>query len=117
MTLISSWHDIYSFIMVHDIYKLLDDGLEIKGIFVDISSAFDKVWHEGLLLKLNRNGMPGNLLKLLSVFFCCRKQRVVLNGQHSHWKSVNAGVVQSSILGQRTVWVCLIILWSLGLKS
>ena len=73
MTLISSWHDIYSFIMVHDIYKLLDDGLEIKGIFVDISSAFDKVWHEGLLLKLNRNGMPGNLLKLLSVFLLLSK--------------------------------------------
>ena len=43
MTFISSRHDIYSFITVHDIYKLFDDGLEIKAIFVDISSAFDKV--------------------------------------------------------------------------
>ena len=117
MTFISSWHDIYSFITVHDIYKLFDDGLEIKAIFVDISIAFDKVWHEGLLLKLNRNGMSGNLLKLLLGFFGCRKQRVVLNGQHSPWNSVNAGVVQSSILGRRTVWVCLTILWGLGLKS
>lgn len=99
MTLISSWHDIYSFIMVHDIYKLLDDGLEIKGIFVDISSAFDKVWHEGLLLKLNWNSISRKLLKLLRDFpkNDCWKQRVALNGQHSSWDNGNEGLPQGSI--------------------
>ena len=33
-------------------------------MFLDISNAFDKVWHEGLILKLSRNGISGNLLLL-----------------------------------------------------
>ena len=71
----------------------------MKGVFLDISKAFDKVWHEGLLLKLSLNGFSGNFLKLLGGFLYCCKQRVVLNGQNLSWENVNAGVSQGSILG------------------
>ena len=37
----------------HEIYKSFDEGLEVRGVFLDISKAFNKVWHEGLLLTLN----------------------------------------------------------------
>ena len=66
----------------------------MKGVFLDISKAFDKVWHKGLLLKLSPNGISGNLLKLLRDFLYCRKQRVVLNGQISYWENVNAWVLK-----------------------
>ena len=54
--------------ITHKIYNSFDEGLEVRNIFLDIYKAFDKVWHEGLLFKLSRNGISGNLLDLLSRF-------------------------------------------------
>ena len=80
----------------HKIYKSLDKGFEVRGVFLDISKAFNKIWHEGLLLKLNQNGISRNLLKLLCDILSCQKQRVVLNVQHSSWDNITTGVPQGS---------------------
>ena len=82
----------------HEIYKSFDDGYEVRGVFLDISRAFDKVWHNGLIYKLKQNGVRGDLFNLVIDFLDARKQRVVLNGQYSSWASVKAGVSQGSIL-------------------
>ena len=77
----------------------LDEGLEIRVIFFDISKAFDKVWHEGLLYKLSKAGIGGKLLSWFSNYFSNRYQRVFLPGAVSDFSSINAGVPQGSILG------------------
>ena len=51
-------------LITHDIHKSFDDGLKVKGVFFDISKAFDKVWHEGLTYKLKQNGISGELLNI-----------------------------------------------------
>ena len=66
---------------------------------MDISKAFNKIWHEGLLYKLESIGISGNLLNLFRSFLNDRYQRVVINGQHSDWAPILAGVPQGSILG------------------
>ena len=79
--------------------SIFDDGFEVRGVFLDISKAFEKVWHDRLIYKLKQNGVAGDLLDTLTNFLKERKQRVVLNGQYSTWTNVEAGVPQGSILG------------------
>ena len=54
---------------------------------------------KGLLYKLKQNGVPSSLLNVIADGLCKRKQRVVLNRQHSSWTNVEGGVPQGSILG------------------
>ena len=42
--------------------QTIDTGKEVRVVFCDISKAFDRVWHEGLLLKLKAAGISGNFL-------------------------------------------------------
>ena len=87
--------------ITYDIYKSFDanPSLEVRSIFLDMSKAFDRVWHEGLYFKLKRLGLSGKYYGLIKSFLRNRHQRVVLNGQSSKWSSINAGVPQGSILG------------------
>ena len=91
---------IYQLISItSDIFKNFEKHDETRALFLDISKAFDKVWHEGLIFKLKSNGISGNLLTFFENYLLNRKQRVVLNGTTSDWKTVSAGVPQGSVLG------------------
>ena len=63
----------------------------MRGVFLDISNAFDRVWHNSLLYKLKYMGINENLLKLVESFLSNRYQRVVLSGQASSWAEIRAG--------------------------
>ena len=36
--------------------------IDLKGVFPDISKAFDKVWHNGVIYKLKQNGAVGDFI-------------------------------------------------------
>ena len=77
---------------------LLLDQLRL-AVALDISKAFDRVWHAGLLHKLKSYGISGQIFGLISSFLSNRRLRVVLDGKSSQEYPVNAGVPQGSILG------------------
>ena len=85
--------------ITHEIYQSFDNDLEVRGVFLGIFEVFDKIWHEGLILKLSRNDISGNLWNLLKDFLKHQKQKVLLNGQNSSWKGITSGGPQGSILG------------------
>ena len=66
---------------------------------LDISKAFDRVWHAGLLHKLKSYGISGYIFGLVSFFLSNIHLQVVLDGKSSQEYPVNAGVPQGSILG------------------
>ena len=70
-----------------------------QAIALDISKAFDRVWHAGLLHKLKSYGISGQIFGLISSFLSNRQLQVVLDGKSSQEYPVNAGVPQGSILG------------------
>ena len=73
--------------IIHDIYKLFacNPPLEVREIFLDISKAFGRVWHDGLIYKIKSFGISDTPLKFIENFLSNRYQRVVLNGQSSEW--------------------------------
>ena len=84
-------------------------SLETRGVFLDLSKSFGKVWHDGLIFKLKSLGISGSLLKLFQNSLDTRFHRLLLNGQTSEWKPVKAGVPQGSILGPLFFWFILMI--------
>ena len=70
-----------------------------RAVALDISKAFDRAWHTGLLHKLKSYGISGQIFGLISSFLSNRRLRVILDGKSSQEYPVNAGVPQGSILG------------------
>ena len=66
--------------------------------FLDLESAFDSVWHEGLLYKLKQLEVPNYLLKWLYNYFEDRKIKVRLGASYSSERNLEAGVPQGAVL-------------------
>ena len=72
---------IYQLISItSDIYRSFEKHYETRALFLDISKAFDKVWHDGLIHKLKSNGISGNLSSFFENYLSQRHQRVTLSG-------------------------------------
>ena len=68
-------------------------------VFLDVSKAFDRVWHKGLIFKLKQNGIDGDLLGWISDYLSGRRQKVVIRNTSSSLMRAEAGVPQGSVLG------------------
>ena len=84
---------------LEEITKWIDEGSPVDIIYLDFQKAFDKVPHQGLLLKLKAHGIGDGVIDWIEQWLTDRRQRVVVDGEISNWKSVLCGVPQVSVLG------------------
>ena len=78
-----------------------------RAVALDISKAFNRVWHAGLLYKLRSYGISGQIFGLISFFLSNWWLQLVLVGKSSQEYPGNAGVPQSSILGPTLFLLCI----------
>ena len=69
------------------------------GVVLDISQAFDRVWHAGLLQKRKSYGISGQIFDLISSILSNRWLQVVLYGKSSQEYPINVGVPQGCVRG------------------
>ena len=84
--------------ITNDFGKALDSGKEVRVVFCDISQAFDRVWHKGLIYKLKQSDISGTLLKRFQNYLHGREHRVVINGSNSNWLPIRTGFLKVPFL-------------------
>ena len=84
---------------VYQLISLYHQLVQTCVIFCDISKAFDRVWHKGLVFKLKQNGIRGHLLDWIENYLSDRSQRVFIGTSYSRSERILAGVPQGSVLG------------------
>lgn len=87
---------------VHRIVNIINSDFEHKrycsAAFLDISQAFDKVWHQGLLYKLKKN-LPYHYYEIFKSYLEHRHFLVKQNDKQSGLFEIESGVPQGSVLG------------------
>ena len=84
------------------IAQKIEDGFQDKRhtltVWLDMEKAFDKVWKDGLRLKLRQCGVSGHMYQWISQFLTNRRARVHVNGAYSRKKVLKEGVPQGGVL-------------------
>ena len=77
----------------------LDEGGYAGALLTDLSKAFDCIFYDLLIAKLEAYGLGYKSLKFIYSYLTNRHQRVRINSKYSSWSTINCGVPQGSILG------------------
>ena len=68
-------------------------------VLLDVEKAFDSVWHDALIYKLQKIETPEYIIRIIRSYLTNRRMYITVNGVNSLLKHIKAGVPQGSILG------------------
>ena len=71
---------------------------KLYACFLDVQKAFDKIWHNGLFLKLYNRGIRSNLLRVIINLHSNMTSRVIYNGHYSSWFFILQGSRQGGVV-------------------
>ncbi|KAL0878611.1 hypothetical protein ABMA27_003690 [Loxostege sticticalis] len=95
--------------------EAIENHGEAIAVSLDISKAFDRVWHASLLSKLPAYGIPAGFCNWVADFLSERSIRVVIDGCSSELMAIDAGVPQGSVLSATLFLLHINDLLSLGI--
>ena len=85
-----------------DLSQEIEDAFQVQKVvfaaWIDLQKAFDKVWTDGLLVKLQRCGVAGNMLRWIRAYLHNRRARVTVNGHKGKKILLRHGVPQGGVL-------------------
>ena len=81
-----------------DVTKWIDEGSPVDIIYLDFQKAIDKVPLQRLVLKLKSHGLGEGIIQRIEKWLTDRRQRVVVEGEASNWKSGQSGVPPSTTI-------------------
>jgi hypothetical protein len=68
------------------------------AIFIDFEKAYDSMWREGLIVKLSRSGLRGNMWNGINAFLKHREARCIVNDHTGVWFQTSIGLPQGSVI-------------------
>ena len=92
-----STEDQLSFI-AQEIENAFQEKKKVVSVFFDLTKAFDKVWREGLLLKILKSGGSGRMYRWIRCFLHDRSARIKLDGHLSRSVKMREGVPQGGVI-------------------
>lgn len=84
--------------IVNKIHQTFEERKYCSAVFLDISQAFDKVWHKGLLYKIKKM-LPYHFFEIIESYLSQRYFYVNHKNEFSEILEIQAGVPQGSVLG------------------
>ena len=82
--------------VVEYIHDAFDNSKNVEAIFLDAVMAFDKVWHSGLIFKINKLKFPNAYVQFLLSYLQIRLVTIRINDKYSTCCQINLGVLQGS---------------------
>ena len=86
--------------LAQEIEEAFQEKKSTRVAWIDLQRAFDKVWIDGLIVKLMRNGVANNMLKLIHSYLFNRQARVSLDQLSSRKTLLRQGVPQGGVISR-----------------